>query len=104
MGLCPVRFEGSTITFRPCAGLAFGAVHASGSIPVDPRSVTEPWASLDGVLRLRWLVTARWFVEAQAAASLELVRTRYFFEPDETLYVVPPVTGRGGLEVGFRLQ
>jgi hypothetical protein len=101
--LCPLRLGSSSIALRPCAEAELGAVHAAGQIPVNPHAVTEPWAALGAVLRARWFVARHFFVEAEFAAELPLVRTRYFFEPDETLYVTPPATGRGGFGLGLLL-
>jgi hypothetical protein len=101
--LCPLRFQWNAVAVRPCAGAEVGAVYASGSAPVQPRSALEPWASLEGGLRVQWRVTARFFVDAEGGASRPLVRARYFFEPHQTVYAVPAWTGRGALGVGFRL-
>jgi hypothetical protein len=101
--VCPLRFGGSAFAVRPCVGTELGGVHAQSSAPVAPRNSIEPWGSAEVTLRVQWLVTQRLFVEVGAGPSASLFRTRYFFEPNHTLYVVPPVTGRGALGFGLRL-
>jgi hypothetical protein len=54
------------------------------------------------MLRLTWFATAAFFVEASGGAVFPIVRTHYYFQPDETLYTVPSVTARGTFGFGIR--
>jgi hypothetical protein len=101
--VCPVRWGGAHWEIRPCTVGEAGAVQARGSTQIDPRDATVPWGALGESLRFRWAPTERFFAELSGGLLVPLVRTRYFFNPDADLYVVPSVTANGGLVVGVRL-
>jgi hypothetical protein len=100
--LCPLRFGNAEIALRPCFGGELGTVDAQGHIAVQPRSATETWASAEATLRLQWFAARSFFAEASGGAVLPVERTRYYFEPDRTLYRVPWLTARGAVGVGVR--
>jgi hypothetical protein len=100
--ICPLRFGNSTIALRPCAGGELGDVHAQGQIAFEPRSVNEVWASAEVTLRVQWFVRKAFFVELGGGPVVPLARTHYYFEPDQTLYVVPQLTARGAAGLGVR--
>ena len=99
--LCPLRLGDASLSVEACAGGELGAVDARGHIAVQPKSVTKLWASAEATLRLQWFATRSFFAELGGGPVLPLVRTRYFFEPDRTLYVVPDVTARLALGCGL---
>jgi len=99
--LCPLRLGDTRLTVRACAGSELAVVDARGQIAIEPKSVTKLWASAEATLRLQWFATRSFFAELGGGPVLPIVRTRYYFEPDRTLYIVPDVTAR--LALGFGL-
>jgi hypothetical protein len=65
-----------------------------------PADGDSAWAAADAVLRLTFRLSSAIFAETNFAASVSLVRPRFYFEPDRLLYMVPPVTGRAAVGVG----
>jgi hypothetical protein len=100
--LCPWRFGSAKVVVRPCAGGELGRVQAHGQIAVEPRTAIELWASAEATLRVQWWATRSFFVELGGGPEFPLVRTRYYFEPDRTAYVVPSVTARGATGLGLQ--
>jgi hypothetical protein len=100
--LCPLRFGNAEIALRPCVGGELGTVDAQGHIAVQPRSETETWGSAEATLRLQWFAARSFFAEASGGAVLPIERTRYYFEPDRTIYRVPSLTARGAVGIGVR--
>jgi hypothetical protein len=98
---CPLHFGSERIGFRPCAAFEAAPVFASGEIDVDPKHATEPWLAVESMARVQWHPNDRFYVELDAGVLFPLRRSRYYFEPNETLYEVPAVTGRAALGVGF---
>jgi hypothetical protein len=98
---CPVRVGGA-LAVRPCLGAELAAVDAQGQIRANPRGKTLPWIAGEALLRTEWLLSPKYFVEAGAAAVVPLARTRYFFEPNDTLYTVPDVAFRAAFGFGLR--
>jgi hypothetical protein len=100
---CPLRLGGARVFLRPCIAAEGGAVRAEGDIAVAPRSATKPWVTVEAALRAQFFVTPRFFLEVNGGAIVSLLATRYFFEPDHTLFVTPRLTARAGLGLGLRL-
>ncbi len=99
---CPLRLGNAEIAVRPCIGGELGAVDARGQIAVQPRSVTELWGTAEATLRVQWFATKSFFAEASGGPVFPVAHTRYYFAPDDTLYVVPPLTARGAIGFGVR--
>ena len=99
--LCPLRLGYTSLTVHACAGGELAAVDARGHIAIEPKSVTKLWASAEATLRLQWFATRSFFAELGGGPVLPIVRTRYYFEPDRTLYIVPDVTARLALGCGL---
>jgi len=100
--VCPLRFGSPNVVLRPCAGAEFGRVHAQGQTSISPRTAVEFWASGETTLRLQWLATKSLFAELGGGPEFFIVRTRYYFQPDRTLYVAPWLTARGAFGLGLR--
>jgi hypothetical protein len=77
-------------------------VHAQGQIAIDPRTAIDLWASAEATLRLQWFATRSFFAELGGGPELPIFRTRYYFEPNEVLYVVPWLTARAAIGVGLQ--
>jgi hypothetical protein len=100
--LCPLRFGGTTLVVRLCAGGELGAVHAQGEVPFGPRAFIVPWVSAEATMRIQWFATKAFFVELGGGPVLPLDRTRYYFEPDTTVYRSPVVTVRMAMGLGWQ--
>jgi hypothetical protein len=99
--LCPLRLGNARFAVRSCMGAELGFVHAEGQIAFAPRVANESWVSVEATLRAQWFATSSWFVELGGGPVVPLDRTRYYFEPDRTLYVVPALTGRAAIGAGL---
>jgi hypothetical protein len=99
--LCPLRFASARFALRPCAGTEVGVVQAEGQSAFAPHTVTEAWVTAEATLRGQWFPTAWSFVELGGGPVVALDRTRYYFLPDQTLYVMPVLTARAALGVGL---
>jgi hypothetical protein len=100
--LCPLRFGNTDFAVRPCAGGEVGPVYGQGRIALHPRSVSELWSSAELTLRVQWFATKSFFAEAGGGPVFPIVRTRYYFEPAQTLFTVPMLTARGAIGFGVR--
>jgi hypothetical protein len=100
--LCPIRVGGTTIILRFCAGGELGAVHGQGEVPFKPRAATVPWVSVETTLRIQWFATRELFVELGGGPVLPLDRSRYYFEPDTTVYQAPVVAARVAMGLGWQ--
>jgi hypothetical protein len=100
--VCPLRFGNANVVLRPCAGGETGWVHAQGQIAIDPRTAIDLWASAEATLRLQWFATRSFFAELGGGPELPILRTRYYFEPNQVLYVVPWLTARAAIGVGLQ--
>ena len=87
----------------PCLHSEGGALGAAGSNIKPARSETTPWVGLGAVGAVRYLVLSPLFVEVSVGVRFPLVRDRFFFEPDTTIFR-PPVAaifGAGCVGVAF---
>jgi hypothetical protein len=100
---CALRLGSSNLTVRVCGNAEVGALLVTRNTAPLPQNPTETWATLGVSLHAEWLVTRSFFIEASGGPDVALVRTRYFFEPAETVYLSPPLTGHGGIGLGLRL-
>jgi hypothetical protein len=100
--VCPLRFGNAHVVLRPCAGGEIGWVHAQGQIAIDPRTAIDLWASAEATLRLQWFATRSFFAELGGGPEFPILRTRYYFEPNQVLYVVPWLTARAAIGIGLQ--
>jgi hypothetical protein len=101
--LCPVVALSGTLRGDACVRTDVGALDAAGVGVVPTRTTSRPWVSLGAVARGRWEFTAPFFLEAEAAMLLPLVRDRFFVEPDTTVFR-PAVAGwSAGAGLGMTL-
>jgi hypothetical protein len=99
--VCPLRLAGASFVVRPCAGAELGALRAEGQASFTPHTDTEPWVAAEATLRAQWFPTSWWFVELSGGPVVPLVRTRYYFVPDQTLYSVPGLTAQAAIGAGL---
>jgi hypothetical protein len=101
LDLCPLRIGSQPLALRPCVAFEAGPVFAEGETEIDPKTAVEPWLATEATLRLSWRATAHFFAELELGLVVPLQRSRFYLVPDDTLYVVPALTGRGALGAGW---
>jgi hypothetical protein len=99
--ICPLRFAGAGFVVRPCIGAELGGLVAEGQAALAPHSATEPWVAAEANLCGQWLPASSWFVEMCGGPLAPLVRPRYYFVPDQTLYSVPGLTAQVAIGAGL---
>lgn len=87
----------------PCAGIDAGVLRVSGVDAPNAESVTRPWLSLGGLLRLELRPTAWFAVEPEAGLGFPVVRDSFFLKPSSTVHEVPVADVHGGLSLGLVL-
>jgi hypothetical protein len=97
--VCPLRWKSSPFALIPCARVEAGKLDANGIGVVPVRSVARGWLALAGVGRLRWSVLRSLSVDLEGGLRAPLIRDRFMFEPDITVYRPPSVSGF--VEVGL---
>jgi hypothetical protein len=100
---CPLAWSPARVRLLPCARVEAGALHASGVDLKVSRSDTRLWFAVGAVARAQLRITGPLFAELEVGAFLPIVRDRFFFEPDSTLFRAPIVgwSGAAGLGVAF---
>jgi hypothetical protein len=101
--VCPFALDVGRVRPSVCFGASAGPVFASGVDFKASSATTRLWLAVDGVLRWRVSLAGPVFVEIEARASIPLVRDRYIYRPDSTIYEAPVVAGAaaGGAGIHF---
>ena len=101
--VCPFRLRiGSGVVLRPCAGIEIGAVHASPRGLSAPADTTRAWVAPVLAGRLAWSPLRAFFVEAELALALPLVRDELAADPSLVLYRSPQLVPMTALATGIR--
>jgi hypothetical protein len=87
----------------PCLHAEGGTLLAAGSDIQPARSDTRPWVGLGAIGAVRYVVRSPVFVELSFGVRLPLVRDRFFFEPDTTVFRPPVAAGFAGGCIGFTI-
>jgi len=100
--LCPTRLPPSaSVGIRPCVFSEFGALRATGSNTIEPRSVDHLWIGLGPSARLELVPVSGLILEVRLAAEIPLVRGRFLFAP-EVFHEVDSVVAIAALGVTAR--
>jgi hypothetical protein len=104
---CPVRLGvmGQRVAVYPCLALRLGVLHGEGRKISHPKQTVSIWADAGPVLRLRFAVTARLFLEVQGALMVPLYRPTFAITDmgsDTPAYSVPRIGGLVGMGVSYR--
>ncbi len=91
------------IALDACGHAEVGALGARGLDIVRAREVTRTWLAVGAHAALRWSPGAWLFVEAQAGASLPIVRDRFVFTPNQLIHQADAVVPWTAIGVGLRL-
>jgi hypothetical protein len=99
---CPLRWTYETLKVEPCLRAEAGVLTGAGANIVAARDVTRPWVAVGAVGRAEWFFLSPLFLDVEAGLRFPLVRTRYFFDPDTTIYRPPPAGWVAGIGLGVR--
>jgi hypothetical protein len=103
LDLCPLRWTAWNLRIAPCLHGEGGAVEVSG-VGVSPaRSETRPWLAAGVLGRVRYVVISPFFIEVYGGVDLTIQRDRFFFEPDNTVFRAPLVSGFASGALGLTI-
>lgn len=103
LDLCPVRLAWQSLRLIPCVHGEAGVVNAAGLDITPARADSRPWIAVGPLARARYLAASPFFFELSAGLNLPLQRDRFFFEPDNTVFHAPVVSGFAGAAVGVTI-
>jgi hypothetical protein len=86
LDLCASVPVGAAVRLLPCVHAEGGTLGATGSNIQPALTDTRPWAGLGALGAVRYLVLPPVFVELSLGVRFPLVRDRFFFEPDTTVF------------------
>lgn len=98
---CPVRVALLALEARACAAGSVGRLAAQGSQTYEPASVSSPFATVGGTVRLAVLLGSRLELRARFGAGATLWRDAFRFNR-EVFHQVASVTLVGDLGIGVR--
>jgi len=99
--VCPVRCARGQFGLRPCVGSELGVVRAEGQTAFAPRTATALWASAEATMSGQWFASRSLFVQASGGPVIPLDHTQYYFLLNRTVYVVPSLTARVEIGMGW---
>lgn len=104
LDLCPLAWwPRDNLRAQPCLRVEGGVVDARG-VNVNPeRTDVRPWFMLGAVGQGRWVVVGPLFLELEAALLVPVVRDRFFFQPDTTVFRASPIAFSASAGVGFSI-
>jgi hypothetical protein len=86
LDLCPSRLTKGDLAVVACARGELGILHGQGSAIAPAREQAPPWLAIDGVVRAEIALVGPLFLEVEGGARAPLLRTRYVFQPDITVW------------------
>jgi hypothetical protein len=104
LDVCPVRAALSGLEVRPCAGVEIGGVRARATTLIDSPAASRLWAAAAATTSVRLPLGGTLFADIEGSLLFPLERNRYFFgfQPGESFYTVPWVTGSLAVGAGAR--
>jgi hypothetical protein len=104
---CPVRLGGTRLALHPCLVFRLGVIHGEGRRISQPKKTVSLWSDAGPMLRLRFGVTARLFLDAQGGIVLPLHRPSFEITDmgsSMTAYSVPRLGASAGIGVAYRFR
>ncbi len=100
LDLCASFPVTSALRLLPCAHTEAGSLAATGSNITPARSASRPWAGLGAAGAVRYRLFSPVFLELSLGVRFPLVRDRFFFEPDTTVFRPPLAAAFGAASLG----
>lgn len=100
---CPFRHRSGSFEIAPCALAAFGFLELTGRRLAEPLTVNRAWWSAGVDLQLSWLLGGGFLLDGALAATVPLVRHRYYTNTADRVVAETPLVSpllRAGL--GYR--
>jgi hypothetical protein len=87
----------------PCLLTEAGVLSSTGLDIMPARSDTRPWVAVGALGTARYRVVWRLFAELSVGLRVPLLRDRYFFEPDTTVFRPPALAALGSGALGITI-
>jgi hypothetical protein len=87
----------------PCFHAEGGSLAATGLDITPAENATRPWVGLGALAAIRYHPFSPVFAELSTVLRLPLVRDRFYFEPDTTVFRPPALSIMGGAFVGVTI-
>ena len=100
---CPLAVRRGAFALMPCLRGELGALEGEGERIAPARDATRLWAAVTTLARASWTFYGPLSLELGAGARWPLYRTRFFFQPDTTIYRTPAVGLTVGGGLGLRI-
>jgi hypothetical protein len=98
---CPLQASVGPLRLLPCLELEAGVVNASGHDVTPTRSEARPWLALGAVGRVRYVPISPLFLEVSGGLRVPLLRDHFYFEPNNTVFEAPALSGFAGGTIGL---
>jgi hypothetical protein len=100
---CSFQWSAGSFRASPCVRFEAGTLEGEGSDIVPAKAKRRTWLALGAVGQAEWTFLEPLTLDFGAGLVVPLIRDRFFFQPDTTLYRPPAVGGlvRAGLGVRF---
>ncbi len=102
LDLCPSRWATDRLSVAACLRGELGVLAGEGEGVTPPRADAPAWAALGALVRGELLVVSPVSLAVTGGPRTPLVRTRYIFQPDITVYEPPGIAGFAGFELVVR--
>lgn len=106
---CALRFSASPeLSASLCAAIQGGVLHSGGASPglQQNHDVDKPWVAPEALVRLRWDLSARWFVGGAGGIAVPLIRYHFYYleggVPSADVYDFQLVGATLALDTGYR--
>jgi hypothetical protein len=100
LDLCPVRWRTAGFSIGACARTDIGVIEAAGQRVPGARGESRPFFALGTLARARKQLPGAFFVELDGALLFPLIRDRFLFEPNTTVFAVPTIGAAAGINFG----
>jgi hypothetical protein len=102
LDLCPSRWTVEPLSATACLRGELGVLHGQGRDVTPPKEQSPLWMAVDGLVRGELALFGPLSIAMTAGLRVPLVRTRYFFRPDTTVFRPPAIGSLGGIELVVR--
>ena len=103
LDLCPSRADLGRFSVAGCLRGELGELWGQGRNINPPREQPPLWAAVDGLARGEVALVGPFSFAITAGLRIPIVRTRFFFQPDATVFRPAAVGSLAGLELVVRL-